>query len=160
MSNTGNRLRRRFEDDGTLAVIPFDGPELYNLIRKYPEKSGRGLSFNTAHISYFTGKGEPSEKKGVILYDIPEETALNFAKKLGLESFIFKDNGFVGIVNADGSVNKELEIFGGEYNCLYLEFALMIEAVYPVGMVKSPNKKIPETEQVILLNKNTGLNNE
>lgn len=155
MNNTENRLRGRFEDGGTLAVITYDGPELYNLIRKYPSKSGRGLSFNTAHISYFTGKGEPAEKKGVILYDIPKVAALNFAKKLGLESIIFKDTDFIGIVNANGSVSKELETVNGKYNCLYLEFALMIEVVYPVGMVKSPNKKIPETEQVVLFNKQT-----
>ena len=155
MRNTGNRLRGRFEDDGTLAVIPFDEPELYSFIRKYPEESGRGLGFNTAHISYLTGKSEPGEKKGIIIYDIPQEAAMNIAKRIGLESFIFKDNGFIGIVNTDGSVNKELEIISGGYNYSFLELAMVIEVVYPVGMAKKPKEKMPETEQVILLNKQT-----
>ncbi len=156
MNNAENKFFRCFMDDGSLVIIPFDGQELYDLIRKYSTGIGH-LGFNRAEISYCTGNGSPMPevKKGLILYGLPKDKAIEWTNTLNLEHFIFKDNGFIGIVNADGSVNKELEIPGKGYNISGLDFGLMITVIYPIGMVKNPKEVKPQSESVTLFNKQT-----
>ena len=154
MCSTDNKFLRHFMDDGTFVIIPFDGRELHDLIWKYSTKIGH-LGFNRVEISYCTGNGNslPEVKEGLILYGLPKDKAIEWTKRLNLEHFIFKDNDFIGIVNADGSVNTELELPSNRYNVYGLNFGLIIKVIYPVGMVKKPKEVKPKTESVTLLNK-------
>ena len=116
-----SRIYQHTQDDSTFAIIGSEDKdtgenrkrELYDLLKKYKDKSGLRLGFNQAKGVY-TYQDNNQEKKvaqedSLIIYDIDKQGALDIANALNQESIVWKDADFFGILYTDGSVMTEFD---------------------------------------------------
>ena len=116
-----SRIYKHTQDDSTFAIIGSQDQdtgenrkrELYDLIKKYQDKSGSRLGFNKVDGTYTYQSGNQEKKiskeDSVIIYDIDKQSALNIANKINQESIVWKDKDFFGILYTNGSVMTEFE---------------------------------------------------
>lgn len=116
-----SRIYQHTQDDSTFAIIGSEDKdtganrkrELYDLLRKYKEKTGLRLGFNQAKGVY-TYQDENQEKKvaqedSLIIYDIDKKGALDIANAINQESIVWKDPNFFGILYTNGTVMTEFD---------------------------------------------------
>lgn len=116
-----SRIYQHTQDDSTFAIIGSQDQdtgenrkrELYDLIKKYQDKSGSRLGFNKVDGVYTYQNGNQEKKMAkedsVIIYNIDKQGALDIAKKINQESIVWKDTDFFGILYTNGSVMVEFE---------------------------------------------------
>lgn len=116
-----SRIYQHTQDDSTFAIIGSEDKdtgenrkrELYDLLKRYKDKSGLRLGFNQAKGVY-TYQDNNQEKKvaqedSLIIYDIDKQGALDIANALNQESIVWKDTDFFGILYTDGSIMTEFD---------------------------------------------------
>lgn len=116
-----SRIYQHTQDDSTFAIIGSEDKdtgenrkrELYDLLRKYKEKSGLRLGFNQAKGVYTYQDGNQEKKvaqeDSLIIYDIDKQGALNIADAINQESIVWKDPNFFGILYTNGAVMTEFD---------------------------------------------------
>ena len=116
-----SRIYQHTQDDSTFAIIGSEDKdtganrkrELYDLLRKYKEKTGLRLGFNQAKGVYTYQDGNQEKKvaqeDSLIIYDIDKQGALNIADAINQESIVWKDPSFFGILYTNGTVMTEFD---------------------------------------------------
>ena len=116
-----SRIYQHTQDDSTFAIIGSEDKdtgenrkrELYDLLKKYKEKSGQRLGFNQVNGVYTYQDGNQEKKvaqeDSLIIYDIDKQGALDIANAINQESIVWKDPSFFGILYTNGSVMTEFE---------------------------------------------------
>lgn len=116
-----SRIYQHTQDDSTFAIIGSEDKdtgenrkrELYDLLRKYKEKTGLRLGFNQAKGVYTYQDGNQEKKvaqeDSLIIYDIDKQGALNIADAINQESIVWKDPNFFGILYTNGTVMTEFD---------------------------------------------------
>lgn len=116
-----SRIYQHTQDDSTFAIIGSEDKdtganrkrELYDLLRKYKEKTGLRLGFNQAKGVYTYQDGNQEKKvaqeDSLIIYDIDKKGALDIADAINQESIVWKDPNFFGILYTNGTVMTEFD---------------------------------------------------
>ena len=116
-----SRIYQHTQDDSTFAIIGSEDKdtgenrkrELYDLLRKYKEKTGLRLGFNQAKGVYTYQDGNQEKKvaqeDSLIIYDIDKQGALDIADAINQESIVWKDPNFFGILYTNGTVMTEFD---------------------------------------------------
>lgn len=116
-----SRIYQHTQDDSTFAIIGSEDKdtganrkrELYDLLRKYKEKTGLRLGFNQAKGVYTYQDGNQEKKvaqeDSLIVYDIDKKGALDIADAINQESIVWKDPNFFGILYTNGTVMTEFD---------------------------------------------------
>lgn len=116
-----SRIYQHTQDDSTFAIIGSEDKdtgenrkrELYDLLRKYKEKTGLRLGFNQAKGVYTYQDGNQEKKvaqeDSLIIYDIDKKGALDIANAINQESIVWKDPNFFGILYTNGTVMTEFD---------------------------------------------------
>ena len=116
-----SRIYQHTQDDSTFAIIGSQDQdtgenrkrELYNLIKKYQDKTNSRIGFNKVDGTYTYQNGNQEKKiaieDSVIVYNIDKQGALDIANKINQESIVWKDHDFFGILYTNDCVMVEFE---------------------------------------------------
>ncbi len=112
-----SRIYSHTKDDSTFAIIGSEDKdtkknrykELKELI-KGVMVTNPGIGYNKVKGSYtYKLTGETTFEKGLMVYNISKEDALKIAERLNQESIVWKEPGFFGVIELDGTVLDQFD---------------------------------------------------
>ena len=110
-----SRIWQHTNDDSTFAIIGSRdkdtdkdrSDELIRLVSDLSAKNRGKIGYKPLFGRYQYKDGTVTEEISIIVFNIPKEKALEFAKKLNQESIIWKDKDFFGFLTPDGVEDGE-----------------------------------------------------